>query len=162
MISFIYVNAFRKKLIAKRNIKDINHASKPKKNSLKLALLETMDASSTEDFDVVDVMYILAKTYKDYYNSSVLTEDGKHQEPPKRKTKPRRKMKRSLLQFDVPFNNAQNSYEETVSYPKAESKESNLFNVPVDDQFLGFLAIPTNQALSVSKRYVVMISTSYM
>ena len=159
MISFIYVNAFRKNLIAKRNINDTDHASKPK-NSLKLALLEAMEASSNEDFDVVDVMYTLAKTYKDYYNSSVLTEDGKHQESPKRKTKPSRKMKRSSLQYDVPFNFAQNSYEEKVSYPRAESKAANLFNVPVDDKFLGFLAIPTNQALSVSKRYVVLISTS--
>lgn len=131
--------------------------------------MEAIEASSNEDFDIVDVMYAVAKTYKDQYYTSVLEDDEKRKEPSKRKTKPRRKAKRSLHQFDtndaiqdfykiynqkfenssnVPFGNAQNLYEENVSYPKAESKVANLFNVPVADQFLGFLAIPTNQAVA--------------
>jgi len=160
----------RKRIVEKQGIKDKNHNSKPT-NSLKLALLEAIEASSNEDFDVVDVMYAVAKTYKDQYHSGVFkpTDEKRHQELSKRKTKEKRRNKRSLRQFNandainnfyriykqefsngtnVPFSSDRKSYDDMFSSPRAEPKASNIFNVPVDDKFLGFLAIPTNQAVA--------------
>ena len=147
-----------------------------------MALLEAMDASNNEDFDVIDVMYAVAKTFKDQHYSPVQKTDNADRNPDyvKKKTKRRPRKKRSPYQFDANYsisdfiyNNVENEeyknssnvplqpddifrqkydylYKNILSTPKAESRRANLFNVPVDDQFLGFLAIPTNQALAVS------------
>ena len=60
------------------------------KNKLKMALLEAIEASSNEDFDVIDVMYAIAKTYKD--EPSIRNFFSKTQQKTKKpKTRRRRK-----------------------------------------------------------------------
>ena len=50
----------------KRSVEDSKRSfSSNPKNKLKMALLDAIEASSNEDFDVIDVMYAVAKTYKD-------------------------------------------------------------------------------------------------
>ena len=134
------------------------------KNKLKMALLEAIEASSNEDFDVIDVMYAVAKTYKD--EPSIRNFFSKTQQKTKKpKTRRRRKSKRSVQTFNsndaiqslynydlFDYNNSSNiadSYNDIFSPRKPEPRVANLFNVGTDDKFFG-LMIPTNQALSVS------------
>ena len=140
---------------------------------MKLALLDAIGASSDEDFDLIDVIYTVAKTYKDQYHSCYQSSNNtKQNEFVPRKAKRKRKNKRSLYHLgandasrEVPIDNNKerktgknvswnnyinNIFEEIISSPQAESRIANYFNVPVADKFLGFLAIPTNQALAVS------------
>lgn len=171
----------RKRVVEKRNAKEAkDHTPFKPKNGLKLALSEAMDASSNDDFDVIDVMYAVAKTFKDQQYSPVQKSDNADRTTDyvKKKTKRRPRKKRSSYQFDAndsisgfKYNNVGNEeyknssnvplqpddnlrqkydnlYKNIFSTPRGESRRANLFNVPVDDQFLGFLAIPTNQAIA--------------
>ena len=141
---------------------------------MKDALLNAIESSSNEDFDVLDVLYVVAKTYKDeqYLNDNTSDRANKNQENFKRHSNKRKRSKRSL--YDYANNNSyQNyynatnnggyresstkshnsifdSYKNVFSTPKAQPRRANLFNVPVDDMFLGTFAIPTNQAIAVS------------
>lgn len=149
----------------KRSVEDSKRSfSSNPKNKLKMALLDAIEASSNEDFDVIDVMYAVAKTYKD--EPSIRNFFSKTQQRTKKpKTRRRRKSKRSLETFNsndavqnlynynlFDYNNISNivdSYNDIFSPRKPEPRVANLFNVPTDDKFFG-LMIPTNQALSVS------------
>jgi len=147
----------------KRSVEDSKRSfSSNPKNKLKMALLDAIEASSNEDFDVIDVMYAVAKTYKD--EPSIRNFFSKTQQRTKKpKTRRRRKSKRSLETFNsndavqslynynlFDYNNISNivdSYNDIFSPRKPEPRVANLFNVPTDDKFFG-LMIPTNQALS--------------
>ena len=157
----------------RRNTKDTNKLDNTKEtNSLKLALLDAIESSSSEDFDLIDVIYAVAKTYKDQHLScSPNSNDPKQKSFVQPNVKRRRRKKRGSYYFDsndasrdirtnneegrniednISLNLVNNLYEEVFSRPKARPKIANYFNLPVDDKFLGFLAIPTNQAWSVS------------
>ena len=173
---------FRKRFVKERTVEDAGKHKKFKpKNDLKLALLQAMEASSNDDFDVIDVMYAVAKTFKGQrsFSSRKFVDTSKMTGYVKKKMDQRQGRKKSV-QFDpstqhdindvanefpyniifqnveyknhsyVPLQTAKKLYNNIFSTPKAEPRVKNLFNVPVDDQFLGFLAIPTNQALAVS------------
>ena len=164
---------FRKRILEKRSIKDSENDIKPT-NALKEALLNAIQSSSNEDFDVLDVLYVVGKTFKDkqYFNNDKFDITKKTQSHKKSKTIRRKRSKGKLhdykennshQSFSNTTNNERlkkrstysdysylNSYSDIFTTPKAQPKRANLFNVPVDDMFLGTFAIPTNQAVAVS------------
>jgi len=161
----------RKRIVEKRSIKDSENDPKPT-NALKEALLNAIQSSSNEDFDVLDVLYVVAKTYKDkqYFDSDEFDNTKKTQRLKKSKTIRRKRSKRKLYDYKEnishqSFSNSTNderlkkrstdsdnsflnSYNDIFARSKAQPKRANLFNVPVDDMFLGTFAIPTNQAVA--------------
>ena len=164
---------FRKRIVEKRSIKDSENDIKPT-NALKEALLNAIQSSSNEDFDVLDVLYVVGKTFKDkqYFNNDKFDITKKTQSLKKSKTIRRKRSKGKLHDykennshqgFSNTTNNERlkkrstdsdnsflNSYNDIFTASKAQPKRANLFNVPVDDMFLGTFAIPTNQAVAVS------------
>ena len=165
---------FRKRVAEDHNSNDSN-ANFKSTNALKQALLDAIEASSNEDFDVLDVLYVVGKTYKDHHSVNEKKSENlnKKQKMFMPKKKRRQKIKRSIYRFEEtdatykysdkvnndgyrnssaksfpPFHNL---YKDLFSSPKAEARRANLFNVPVDDMFLGTFAIPTNQAVAVSR-----------
>ena len=119
-------------------------------------------------------MYVVGKTFKDkqYFNNDKFDFTKKTQSHKKSKTIRRNRSKRKLYdnkendshqRFSNTTNDERlkkrstysdysylNSYSDIFTTPKAQPKRANLFNVPVDDMFLGTFAIPTNQAVAVS------------
>ena len=119
-------------------------------------------------------MYVVAKTYKDkqYFDSDEFDNTKKTHRLKKSKTIRRKRSKRNLYDYKEnishqSFSNSTNderlkkrstdsdnsflnSYNDIFTRSKAQPKRANLFNVPVDDMFLGTFAIPTNQAVAVS------------
>ena len=129
---------------------------------------------------MLDVLYVVAKTYKDeqYLNTNKFDDPNEKKEFVKQKSNKRRRSKRSLYDYannhSYHFSNATHdgsyaersskshnsifdSYKNVFSTSKAQPKRANLFNVPVDDMFLGTFAIPTNQAIAVSQLMVSLL-----
>ena len=174
MLTYDTIILFRKRVAENQNSKDSN-ANLKSTNALKQALLDALEASSNDDFDVLDVLYVVGKTYKDqhYANEQKPEHLNTKQKMIRPKKKRRQKIKRSLYQFEPKdashklynqvnherYRNSSsesfppflNLYNDIFSTSKAEARRANLFNVPVDDKFLGTFAIPTNQAVAVRR-----------
>ena len=117
------------------------------KNRLKLSLLEAIEQSSDDDFDILDVMYTVAKIYKDdYYTSKTPTEKNvtrtKEATGLNHDSETGHRKVRSA-KYDT-FDDKEESGQERIL-------EENFVNIPNpnEDKFLGFIGIPTNQALAV-------------
>merc|ERR1711899_72085 len=82
----------RKRIVEKRSVRNGNNNFR-QTNALKDALLNAIESSSNEDFDVLDVLYVVAKTYKDEQYLNDKTSDGanKNQENVKRMSNKRKR-----------------------------------------------------------------------
>ena len=136
-------------------------------NTLKHGLLSAIKASSDEDFDILDVLYVVAKTCKDQYtfNKENAANFIKKSSNKKRKTKrsvnsfeksslkdvflPQRSERSYTNISNASFEATENLFGGNFPPEEMQSKFVNPFNVPVNDQFLGIFAIPTNQAYAV-------------